>query len=171
MDLEQALKTAIDYELKVQQAYEEAKAKATNEVGQRVFGFLATEEEGHVAYLKSRLEKWQKSGKLTVEKLDTAIPSKAAIDASMSKLKSNLDAKQEPSAEELDLLNKALEAELETSAFYQKMVQELDGEGKQLFQRFVEIEEGHVAIVEAEISALSGLGFWFDTAEFNLEAG
>jgi len=38
-------------------------------------------------------------------------------------------------------------------------------------QRFVEIEEGHRAIVQAEIDCVSGLGFWFDTAEFKLEAG
>ncbi len=168
MDLEQAIKTAIDYELKVQQAYEKAKAEATNETGKRVFGFLAEEEAGHVAYLESRLQKWQQDGKLAVETLDTVIPSKAVIDASMKKIKDDLGEKQEPGEGELELLQKALKAEEETSAFYKKMVQELDGEGKQMFERFVEIEDGHVAIVEAEIAAVSGMGFWFDIPEFNI---
>ena len=49
------------------------------------------------------------------------------------------------------------------------MVSKLDGDGKTLFERFVEIEEGHQAIVQAEIDCVSGLGFWFDTLEFRLE--
>jgi hypothetical protein len=40
-----------------------------------------------------------------------------------------------------------------------------------LFQRFVEIEQGHLAIVQAEIDSVSGLGFWFDMREFDLETG
>jgi hypothetical protein len=48
-------------------------------------------------------------------------------------------------------------------------VRTLDSEGQQLFERFVEIEEGHKAIVQAEIDCLSGSGFWFDTPEFSLE--
>ena len=40
-----------------------------------------------------------------------------------------------------------------------------------LFERFVAIEEGHQAIVQAEIDCVSGSGFWFDTSEINLEMG
>jgi len=170
MDLEQAIKTAIDYEVKVTKAYEQAQAQATNEVGKRVFGFLADEEKRHVEYLESRLELWKKDGKLVVEKLDTVVPPKSTIQDSLKNLENTLDSKKDPSPEELDLLQKALEAEKQTSAFYKRMVEELDGHGQRLFERFVEIEDGHVAIVDAEIAALSGLGFWFDMAEFNLEA-
>jgi hypothetical protein len=49
------------------------------------------------------------------------------------------------------------------------MVSTLDGEGQQLFKRFVEIEEGHEAIVQAEIDCVSNSGFWMDTMEFGLE--
>ena len=50
-------------------------------------------------------------------------------------------------------------------------MRELPAEAQALFQRFVEIEQGHQAIVRAEIDSVSGLGFWFDMQEFNLEAG
>jgi rubrerythrin len=70
---------------------------------------------------------------------------------------------------EFESLKKALDLELETSAFYKKMVATLDDDGRRLFERFVEIEEGHVAIVQAEMDLVSGTGFWFDTAEFDLE--
>jgi hypothetical protein len=49
------------------------------------------------------------------------------------------------------------------------MVTDLKDEERKLFNRFVEIEVGHEAIVQAEIDALTGLGFWFDYTEFRLE--
>jgi hypothetical protein len=51
------------------------------------------------------------------------------------------------------------------------MVAELPPEGQQLFGRFLEIEEAHAAIVQAEIDSVNGTGFWFDVMEFSLEAG
>ena len=80
MNLEKALKTAIEYENKVRDTYQEAAEKATSDTGKRVFNVLFNEEQGHIDYLNSRLEQWQEKGKITVEKLDTAIPSRAAID-------------------------------------------------------------------------------------------
>ena len=68
-------------------------------------------------------------------------------------------------------MRQSLDAELETAAFYLRMVSELDAAGRAFFARFVEIEQGHVAIVQAEIDAVTGLGFWFDVQEFRLEAG
>jgi hypothetical protein len=51
------------------------------------------------------------------------------------------------------------------------MVSEMAEERRPLFARFLEIEEGHVAIVEAEIDAVSGAGFWFGIQEFDIETG
>ena len=73
--------------------------------------------------------------------------------------------------EELNLLRRALAVEMESCEFYQKLVREMPPAERALFERFVEIEEGHRAIVQAEIDAISGNGFWFDIPEFRLEAG
>ena len=72
---------------------------------------------------------------------------------------------------EVQLAQQAVEAEKEAAAFYAKMVGDLGAEGQELFTRFVEIEEGHLAIAQAEVNAATGLGFWFDVREFDLEAG
>ena len=40
-----------------------------------------------------------------------------------------------------------------------------------LFARFLEIEEGHVNLVQAEMDSLNGLGTWFDVLEVSFEAG
>jgi len=72
---------------------------------------------------------------------------------------------------EIQLLYNFLDTEVETSNFYRRMVNELEGESREMFARFLEIEEGLEAIVEAQIDSVTGMGFWFDLQEFNLEAG
>jgi rubrerythrin len=169
MTIEEAIKTAIDYENRVRDTYREAQEKATDPVGKRVFGALANEEQGHVDYLMHKLKEWKETGHVTVERLDTVVPPVEKIQAAVEKLEKPL----EPSdrSDELALLRKAMKVELETGDFYRRMVAELPEEGRKLFERFVEIESGHEAIVQAEIDAVQGNGFWFDMAEFQLEAG
>jgi len=170
MDLEKALKTAIDYENKVRDTYQEAGQKAASDTGRRVFNVLCKEEQGHINYLNSRLDQWRKTGKITVEKLGTAIPPRAAIDEAVARLKEKMAGQASGKHDvELEMLKRALDVEIETSNFYKEMVRTLDAEGKQLFERFVEIEEGHQAIVRAEIDHLVGSGFWFDIQEFSTE--
>jgi len=169
MTLEEALKTAIEYETKVVAVYRGACDKIQNPVGQRVFRVLAREEEGHVAYLKSRLDQWWKDGKIDIHGLETAIPSKSAIDRAAGELRTDMPKKAVDV--ELELLNKALDIEKKTSEYYGKLVKEIPGEEKKLFKRFLEIEVGHQAIVEAEMNSVKGLGVWFDMDEFRLEAG
>jgi rubrerythrin len=170
MDLEKALKTAIDYENKVRETYQEARDKATSDTGRRVFNVLCNEEQGHIDYLNSRLDQWQEMGKITVEKLGTAIPPRAKIDQAVAKLKDKVAGKASGKHDvELEMLKRALDVEIETSNFYKEMVRTLDAEGKELFERFVTIEQGHQAIVQAEIDLLIGAGFWFDIQEFSTE--
>ena len=174
MELDEAIKTAIEYEAGVHRTYQEAMQRTTDAKGKRFFEVLRDEEMGHLKYLRERLEEWTRDGKIQVAELDTAIPSHEAIDHGLQELREKLT----PGATgkglhmtELDLLRKALAVEADTSSFYKEMVRTLDGDGRRLFERFVEIEEGHQAIVQAEIDSVSGTGVWFDTKEFNLEMG
>jgi rubrerythrin len=172
MNLEEAIKTAIDYEGKVYGMYLQAMEEATDEVGKRVFKTLCDEEKEHLSYLRDRLEEWQSDGTVTVERLDTAVPSPAAIQREIEKLREKMEARPTVRRDsELEMLRRALQLEVETSNFYREMVAALQDDGKRLFERFVEIEEGHKAIVQAEIDCLSGHGYWFDTREFSPEAG
>jgi rubrerythrin len=175
MKLDEAIKTAIEYEAGVHRTYQEAMQRAGDERGRRFFEVLRDEEMGHLKYLRERLEEWSKTGKIQVAKLETVIPPREIIDHGLQELRRRLAA---PGATakgshmiELDLLGKALEVEAETSNFYKEMVRSLDGDGRRLFERFVEIEEGHQAIVQAEIHSIGGMGVWFDTMELNLEMG
>ena len=71
---------------------------------------------------------------------------------------------------EIDYLEKAYQMEKQTSDFYREMVSQLSGDLQDLFQRFLEIEEAHEAIIKAELDNAKGVGFYFDFMEFNQEA-
>ena len=171
MDLEAAIKSALEYENHVEDLYEEAAKKATDDVARRVFQTLADEERGHVRYLESRLEEWQRTGAVTAEGLETAFPPRDVIEDGVQKLIARAKPRTRDCSVELALLQQALQMEVETSEFYARMVKELDEQGRNLFERFMQIEEGHKAIVQAEIDSVSGIGFWFDYQEFDLSAG
>ncbi len=169
MDIELAITTALDYENRVVKVYEEAAAATQDPAGKKMFEVLVKDEQSHVKYLEFKLEEWKQSGHVTAGRLDTLIPSAERIAAGIKTLKSRV-ATQSPE-NELHLLHRALQVEVETSAFYKKVVNELPAEARPLFRRFVEIEEGHQKIVQAEIDSVSGLGFWFDMMEFDLASG
>ena len=167
MTIEQAIKTAIEYEVKVKNVYAEAVKVACNDVGRRVFSVLAREKQGHVDYLHFKLDEFRKTGTVSSDDLETALPSPKAVDAAIEKLENKMAA--DDRGAELEMLRKALEVEIETSDYYLRMVNELGPEGRKFFARFVEIENGHQAIIRAEIDSLNGSGFWFDMPEFDLE--
>jgi len=167
MTLEEAIKTAIAYETKIQKLYQEAHQLISDPIGKRVFQALADDEQNHVAYLKDRLEQWQTTGRISPEKLKSTIPKKEVISRGVEKLSSRMARKD--SNDEKQMLSKALAVEIETSKFYEQMVAEMQAEGRQMFARFLEIEAGHIAIVQAELDYISHTGYWFDFKEFDME--
>ena len=169
MKLDNAIRMALEYETGVHNAYSEATKKASDPSAKRTLQVLAEEEMGHIQYLQERLEEWRTTGKIKVKKLGTSIPTKEVIHQSLQDVRKTVKPKTTRLIPELELLNKALQAEVKTSNFYKEMVSKLDGEGQQLFQRFVEIEQGHEAIVQAQIDCASGLGVFLDKLEFGLE--
>jgi rubrerythrin len=171
MTVEEAIRTAIAFEKKVLAAYLAAAKRAEDPVAQRVFTTLANEEQGHVNYLESRLAEWHKDGRLSGERLETVLPAAERIRSGLQRLRSQVRRRQGSYAGELDSLRQALAAEDETSTFYRQMVRELPSEGQALFARFLEIEDGHAAVVQAEIDSVTQMGFWFDLKEFDLESG
>ena len=171
MTAEEAIKTAIKYEKKVFQTYIDAVRDAGEEGAKKFFQLMAEEEKSHVDYLEAALAKWQQEGKIDSCELGTAIPDAGLIAEGYARLKGEMAGKDtdECFGSDITALRKALDAEEETSAFYRKMVDELTDDARKLFRRFLEIEDGHRAIVEAELDATEQNGFWFDCREFNQE--
>jgi rubrerythrin len=166
MTLEEAIRTAIDYETRVRDVYLDNVGKIADEAGRRVFKVLGDEEQGHLDYLNARLEEWHKTGKVSPDRLDTMIPSPERINEGLKRLDDHLS--ERDYGTEREMLKKALSLEQETSDFYRRMVDEMKSDAE-LFARFLEIEEGHRAIVEAELDYLNRTGTFFDFQEFTLE--
>lgn len=172
MAIEDAITTAIQFETRVRDVYNEAAAKAVDDAGRGILKLLADEENHHLEYLNHLLGRWKETGELGGEGLRTAIPSPEAVRKVAGRLQEHVsDRRDRPSlAGELEALHRALDVEIETGNFYERMVKELGDDGRKVFGRFLEIEQGHRAIVQAEIDHLSATGFYFDLAEFNVEA-
>ncbi len=166
MKVEEAIKTALEYETKVRDVYRDAKDKISDPKGREIFRLLAEEEQGHVDYLQSKLYQWQRTGAVTAESLDTAIPPRDKIDEGVDRLHDRIaDVDQD---NDLQMLRKALDVELETKSFYKTVIHLLPPDDQKLFTNFLSIEEGHVAIVQAEIDHLTQNGYWFDFMEIDL---
>ncbi len=166
MTFEEAIKTAIEYEIKVRDTYLNSVDKIKDETGQKVFKVLGDEEQGHVDFLECKLDEWKKTGTISSSDLKTVVPSFEKIEEGVKQLDNHMTENEFET--ELEMLKKALGMEQETSNFYRKMVDELESNGE-FFKPFLEIEDGHTAIVQAEINYLTKTGSFFDFEEFGQE--
>ena len=167
MRLDEAILTAIEYETRVRDHYLNSADKIRNSAGRRVFELLASEEQGHVDYLLARLGQWRRDGTVGMFSLTSALPNRDELKKALKTVEH-----LEPQGildDERQVLDVALNLEKETSDYYRRLIGQVEGPAREMFQRFLEIEDGHVAMVQAEIDYLSDNGFWFDFTEFNME--
>ena len=167
MTVEEAIKTSLEYENGVRDVYTDAVARAESDAARRFFKLMADEEQHHVDYLEAKLEEWRGTGQVTARGLETAVPSKADIQKGIATLEDKVG--DNVGRIDIQYLERAHAVERETCGFYHRMVTELPEEAKALFARFVEIEDGHLDIVQAQLDMANGTGYWFDVREFNLE--
>jgi len=169
MTLEEAIKTALEYEVKIRDAYVDAVKATKDEAGRKIFQQLADDEQRHVDYLEDKMNQWQETGSITVEKLESTIPSREVIQREAEKMRSRVTGEFR-GLKEL-MLSKALQLELDTSNFYRKMVDQMQDEAKAMFARFLEIEDNHVEAVQFELDHVGNMGYWYGFEEFDIEEG
>ena len=169
MTLEEAIKTALEYEVRIRDLYIEAAAGTKELAGKKIFQDLADDEQNHVRYLESKLERWQRDGSLDVDRLDSIIPPAKLIQAEAAKLEKKV--RRDDRGLKEQMLSKALQMEIETSRFYQEMVDQMGGDSQKMFARFLEIEDNHIQAVQFELDHVSHMGFWFGFEEFDMEVG
>jgi rubrerythrin len=169
MNLQEAIQTAIINERKVRDHYASGAKSIQDPAGRKSFETLAKEEQGHVDYLEARLTEWTQTGRVNALELKTILPSREVVQKIVAHQKKS-GGTRVAEQNELELVKTALEIEKTTSGFYRNLIATLASADQPLFQRFLEIEEGHVAIVQAELDSLQGLGYWFDLMEFQLES-
>ena len=62
MTIEEAIKTAVEYEVRIRDVYREAAAAVDDEIGKRIFETLGKDEQNHIDYLEYKLKQLQSSG-------------------------------------------------------------------------------------------------------------
>ena len=169
MNLEEAMVTALEYENKVRDHYAFAAEVCDDPKGKAFFETMTRDEQGHVEYLTAKLAEWRETGKLAVSVLETAIPSREWIEKGLKTLTDS--AKSRDYTESMERLFTALKLENEVSAYYRGLVKTIGPDGEQMFKRFLEIEDGHTAIVQAEIDVLQRTGYFYDFMEFGMDGG
>ena len=169
MTIEEALVSSLDYERKVRDHYFHAAGQTPDPKGTEIFKALGEEEQGHVDYLESRLDKWLAKGIIDATKISSQLPTRTWLAQGKGKMRKIT--LQRDYSNEIQMLKDSLKLEQQVSDHYRMLVEALDGEAQKMFARFLEIEDAHTAIVQAEIDALQGDGFWFDFQEFDLEQG
>jgi rubrerythrin len=167
--LQEAIAVAIDFEKKVRDHYLRGAKEIPEPMGRKVFATLGKEEQGHVDYLEHCLAEWKKTGKVPNAPLKSILP-KGARWIEQEKKKLSGKGKRAASKTELDALKLALQHEKDADAFYHKLVKDLAAQDRALFDKFLGIEDGHLQLVQAQLDSVQGMGFWFDVAEFRLEA-
>lgn len=155
MTVEKAIKTAIEFEQKNQNLFEEASEKASLLHVKTFFQQLAEDEKNHVQYLHKKLKEWTSTGAVTLSKLASTFTSKDQIARSIAATSHELlDRELLTQAKDLPLLEKALHAEQEATRFYKELIKKLPETKQRMFDQLLKIEEIHETIVQKEIDFL-----------------
>jgi rubrerythrin len=169
MTVEEAIVTALSHERSVRDHYRESGEAAADPEARAFFALLAEEEQGHVDYLEAKLARWRREGTIGEPALGTVCPHREWVHKGLADLKQAASPRR-PDQGNLERLHVALRLEEAVSDFYRGLVSSMTDEAaRTLFHRFLEIEDGHTAVVRAEIDYLSHTGCFFDVQEFTLD--
>jgi len=102
----------------------------------------------------------------STERLESILSNKAFIRKVAGDLKSKI--KEDTRGIEQQMLPRALEMEIDTSDFYEHLVEQFPSDQKKMFKRFLEIENNNIEVVQFELDHISKTGFWFGFEEIDL---
>jgi rubrerythrin len=168
MNSQEIFATALQYEEKIRDLYRSADEIVDDERGKTIFRALADDEQSHIDFLRYSLEQLKANGTIDIEKLVSSIPTLKQLDSGIEKLKTKIPARMLGDIK--SVLGSALILEKETSAFYRDACSKTEGEIKTIFEKFLEIEERHVDVVQIELDHAQHNGMWFNFMEVDLEA-
>ncbi|OEU82724.1 MAG: rubrerythrin [Desulfobulbaceae bacterium C00003063] len=167
MDSTEIFITALKYEEKIRDLYLSAVDIVDDERGKTLFKALADDEQLHIDFLNYSLDTLKADGIIEVARLETPIPSQEQIRSQVETMKAKIPEKMLGDVKRV--LNSALQMEIETSAYYQDASEKTEGKIKEILEKFVEIEDRHVEVVQIELDYASKSGHWFNFMEVSME--
>jgi rubrerythrin len=167
MSLELSVQSAISLEGKIRDLYIQSHKDCKDEAGKRFFAMLRDDEQYHMDYLRERLGELKERGEMQHPDIKTRVPPATEIASCVADAEKHLSVEDRGVLQQI--LSNALRVEVRTSEFYTKMVSDSEGDVKGMFARFLEIENSHIAAVQAELDYVMNTGYWFGIKEFDME--
>jgi len=172
-----AIETAIQIEKDGLAFYSEAARQTDDSNGKKMFKSLARDEATHLKLFEDARQALLERGNwLSSEEVAAISPGeleRSPIFPTGEEIKATLrprSGQAEVPKRELDALQRGLQAEKDSIAFYSQQRDKTDDpDGKAMYAYLVEQEEGHRTILQGEYDYLTRTGFWFDFQEFSLE--
>ena len=168
MNSHEIFSTALQYEKKIRDFYRSAAEMVDDQRGKNIFLSLADDEQSHVDFLNYSLEQLQAKGAIDINRLASPIPTLKQLEPKIDHLKAEIP--KQMLGDIKSVLDSALKLEKETSAFYRDACSKTDGEIKAILEKFLEIEDRHVDVVQIELDHAQHNGMWFNFMEVDLEA-
>lgn len=161
----EALKTALDFEIRGARFYLDTARKVKDESGKNILIRLALDELDHYEILLKQRESLEKEGKWGSVEVK-----KSVIEKLLPKIERKQTGKGEYHISELDALEMALEQEKKSRDYYDEQAKKVESrEAKEMFLRLRDMEEAHYTLIQAEIDHIRGYGFWMGFQEFDME--
>ena len=160
---------ALEYEKKIRDLYISAISIIDDDRGKEIFKTLADEEQSHIDFLESKIEKLKTTGKLSDEMLKTSVPDTKLLMENIESMKIAIPERMLGDVKRV--LSSALKLEVETTEYYKKALESAEGEVKKILKKFIVIEKRHTDVVQFELDSVSRNGFWLDFPEINMEVG
>ncbi len=168
MNSQEIFATALQYEEKIRDLYRAADKIVDDERGKAIFRALADDEQSHMDFLRYSLEQLKKKGAIDIDRLVISIPTIKYLESGIQRLKTEIPSQMLGDIK--SVLGSALKLEKETSAFYREACSKTEGDIRKIFEKFLEIEERHVDVVQIELDHAQHNGVWFNFLEVDLEA-
>jgi rubrerythrin len=166
MDAVEALKLAMEREKGANKFYRQAADKTEDPNGKKMFEWLAKEESRHLTKLRQQLRSVVDNSEWLEWRRATA-----PIERTEFPPPSEVTGRVEVGAGERDALRLAIQAEKEAVDFYKEAEDSTpDLRGKAMFKALAREEEGHLALLEAELQWITQSRKYFTLHRFTLRA-
>ena len=152
----EAIKIAMDAEMKAHKKYTQAAQKSSNPKGKDMFSQLAAFELNHYNNLKALFDSLS-DGKGWTTYAGTQFSNPPASGEEESSARE----KEEIKDDVLAILSKAIEGEKKACEYYNKLAEETsDPAGKKMFKKLSEEEKLHTKILNDQWYSLNNQGVW-----------
>lgn len=162
------IRESIKLEINGQNFFERIADATHNQLGKKMFLKLASDETQHLKVFTSIFtdlvgEGWQQQiGELKIDRKAPMIEALAKKVASAGK---------EDRASELEAISIAMDLERNAIEFFGNAARQTsDAKAKEIFNKIADEERLHYDLLQAQHDHLTNSGYWFDVAEFKMDA-